>query len=85
MAAALQQVMDALDVETFLVCSSEEEGRKLIMELMKDLGFKDIDVVFIEFMGPGVRVRARAYMHRAGDCYGWLLSEEGETAYAYGK
>lgn len=85
MAAVLQQVMDALDVETFLVCSSEEEGRKLILELMKGLGFKDIDVVFIQYMGPGVRVRARAYLHRAGDRYGWLLSEEGEKEHEYGK
>ncbi len=85
MAAVLQQVMDALDVETFLVCASEEEGRKLIMELMKELGFKDIDVVFAEFMGPGVRVRARAYLHRAGDRYGWLLGEGGGTGHEFGK
>ncbi|QNB45225.1 hypothetical protein BR63_02175 [Thermanaerosceptrum fracticalcis] len=85
MPAVLQQVMDALDVETFLVCSCEDEGRKLIMELMKDIGFKDIDVVFIEFMGPGVRVRARAYLHRAGDRYGWLLGEGGETEHEFSK
>lgn len=76
MGAVLEKVMDALDVETFLVCSSEEEGKKLTLDLMKDLGFKDVDIVFIEFRGPGVRVRSRAYLHRAGDRYGWLLEDD---------
>ena len=64
--------MDALDLETFLVCESEEEGRNLGLTLMKDLGFKDVDIVFIDFIGVGARLRARAYIHRAGDNYPWL-------------
>jgi len=64
--------MDALDVETFLVCESEEEGKNLGLKLMKDLGFTDVDVVFVEFRGVGARIRARAYIHRAGDVYPWL-------------
>ncbi len=85
MGTVLLRVMDGLDVETFLVCGSEEEGRGLIMELMKDLGFRDVDVVFIEYMGPGVRVQARAYLHRAGGRYGWLLGEGGETEHEFRK
>jgi len=76
-AEALQHVMDALDVETFLVCRSEDEGRSLALEMMKSLGFQDVDIVFIQFRGPGVRVRARAYLNRAGDQYSWLLEEKG--------
>jgi hypothetical protein len=72
MSDVLKHVMDALDLETFLVCESEEEGRSLGLALMKDLGFKDVDIVFIEFIGAGARIRARAYIHRAGDVYPWL-------------
>lgn len=72
MAEALQHVMDALDVETFLVCANEDEGKNLALELMKSLGFQDVDIVFIQFRGPGARVRSRAYINRAGDKYSWL-------------
>lgn len=77
MANVLDMVMDALDVETFLVCASEEEGRGLALEMMKQLGFSDVDLVFVEFRGPGARIRSRAYLHRAGDHYGWLLGKGG--------
>ena len=72
MSEALAHVMDALDIETFLACESEEEGKALALALMKDLGFKDTDVVFIQFAGPGARVRVRAYINRPGDAYPWL-------------
>lgn len=80
MSRILDRVMDAMDVETFLVCSSEEEGRRLMLQFLKDIGFADVDIVFIQFQGPGVRVRARAYIHRPGDTYGWLKADlaEGE-------
>jgi len=68
----LEMVMDALDLESFLVCRSEEEGREMGLQLMKDLGFNDVDVVFAQFEGPGVRIRLRAYVHRSGDQYTWL-------------
>ncbi|MFZ5942861.1 MAG: hypothetical protein ACOYVD_02040 [Bacillota bacterium] len=76
MAKVLEKVMDALDVETFLVCDSEEEGKKMALQMMKNLGFDDVDIVFMEFIGPGARVRTRAYLHRSGDRYGWLFSGE---------
>ena len=68
----LDRIMDGLDLETFIVCSSDEEGRKLMIQLMKDWGFNDVDIVFSQFQGPGSRIRARAYVHRSGDVYGWL-------------
>lgn len=81
MPKTLERVMDALDVETFLVCRDAEEGRGLMLDLMQEMGFQDVDIVFIQHEGPGVRVRARAYIHRSGDKYGWLevQSEEGTS------
>ena len=80
MVNALDHVLDALDIETFLVCTSEAEGKQLTLAMMTDLGFKDVDVVFIRFQGSGVRVRARAYINRPGDKYPWLdLESTGEV------
>lgn len=75
MSRILDRIMDGLDIETFLVCASEDEGRRLIIQFMKEIGFSDVDIVFIQFQGPGVRVRARAYIHRPGDTYGWLKAD----------
>lgn len=72
MSRILDRIMDGMDIETFLVCSSEEEGRRLTLQFFREIGFSDVDIVFIQFQGPGVRVRARAYVHRPGDTYGWL-------------
>ena len=80
MSNVLKHVMDALDVETFLVCESEEEGKNLGLTLMKDLGFKNVDIVFSEFIGVGARIRVRAYVHKAGDVYPWLDLDKTETA-----
>lgn len=75
MSRILDRVMDGMDIETFIVCAGEDEGRRLILQFMKDLGFADVDIVFIQFQGPGVRVRARGYIHRPGDTYGWLKAD----------
>ena len=81
MSRAFDHVLDALDIETFLVCTSEAEGKHLALVMMKDLGFKDVDVVFIKFQGAGVRVRMRAYINRPGDKYPWLdLDNAGEAS-----
>ena len=72
MEACLKQVMDAVDIETFFSCADEEEGRSLALALLEHFGLKDTDIVFVEHAGTGARVRARAYLHRAGDEYGWL-------------
>jgi len=68
-----EQIMDALDVETFFVCKNEEEGRNLMLGLLKGWGFKDVDVVFAQYEGPGARIRGRAYIYRPADQYAWLL------------
>lgn len=72
MSEVFAQVLDAVDVETFLVCESEEEGKRLILKMLEDFGFHDVDTVYVHFQGPGVRVRARGYVHKPGDYYGWL-------------
>jgi len=68
----LNRVVDSLDIETFIVCQNEEEGKKLGHQLMKDLGFKDTDIVFIEYSNVGVRVRLRANIFKPGDHYRWF-------------
>jgi len=68
----LDRVVDSLDIETFIVCQDEEEGKKLGQQLMKDLGFRDTDVVFIEYGNGGARVRLRANIFKPGDHYKWL-------------
>ncbi|EGO64604.1 hypothetical protein [Acetonema longum] len=73
----LEQVMDALDVETFFVCSGEAEGRELMLRLLKNWGFRDVDIVFIEFQGTGARVRGRAYVYRFDEKEPWLLGQRG--------
>ena len=72
---ALSRVLDAVDVETYLVCSSAQEGRNLARLLGRELNLGDVDVMFEEFDGYGVRVRLRAMVHRPAARYAWL----GET------
>jgi alkyl hydroperoxide reductase subunit AhpF len=72
------RVLDALDIETFLICQNEAEGKRLALQLLADMGLKDIDIVFIEHNGPGARVRARGYIFKPGDHYGWLNDESKE-------
>ena len=71
-AAAAAAVIDALDVETCLFCQDETEGRKLILQLLRGLGFADADVVSAVHRGGVARVRARAYVNRPGVPYPWL-------------
>lgn len=68
---ARDRILDACDLETFLVCHSLEEGRKIGLRLMQELGFRDIDIVSCEMGGPGVRVRLRGYMNRPSTAYSW--------------
>lgn len=71
----LHQIMDALDVETFFVCDNEQQGRNLLLNMLKDWGFTDVDIVFAQHVGPGTRIRGRAYAYRPADKYAWLLRE----------
>jgi len=68
----LDRIVDALDIETFIVCRDEDEGMDIMRRIMGDMGLKDIDIVYCQHLGPGARIRARSYIFRAGDRYGWL-------------
>ena len=70
--ALLGKVVDILDIETFIVGDSEEEAKSVMQSLFEQWGFTDTDFVFVEQHGLGAKVRARAYVHRPGDHYGWL-------------
>lgn len=76
MTEPLHKIMDALDVETFFVCDDEQQGRNLMLCLLKSWGFTDVDIVFAQHVGPGTRVRGRAYAYRPADKYGWLIASD---------
>ncbi|MDQ7795072.1 MAG: hypothetical protein RDU89_11780 [bacterium] len=69
---ARDRVLDAIDVEAFLLAEDEETARRLALTLMEELGLPGADVVFLEWRGTGARVRIRSYAHRPGDDYAWL-------------
>ncbi len=66
------RVLDAIDIETYLICENEEECKEIMYGILNKIGLKDVNIVFIEHNGPGARVRARGYIHKPGDTYGWL-------------
>lgn len=61
-----ERVLDGLDVETFFICRDEAEAKSLMLSLLREMGFEDVDVVFVQQEGPGARVRGRAYLRRPG-------------------
>lgn len=69
------RIMDAVDLETFLVCESEDEAKALMAQLMENMGLQDINMVFVEQHASGARVRARGYVYKPGDRYGWLNAD----------
>lgn len=77
LAEAMKRVLDALDIETFLVCADAEEAKRLALGIVEEMGLARGDIVFLEMRGPGARVRVRAYVHRPGDRYGWLGGGQG--------
>lgn len=79
MTRAMSQVVDAIDIETFLYCKSEEEGRRLAEALAVEMNLGRADIVFLEHQGWGARVRIRTYVHRPGDHYGWLEEQREEA------
>ena len=72
-----EHIVDAVDVETFVLCDSEEEGKRIMLDYMSAIGLTDSDIVFIEYAEIGARVRARGYAYRPGDSYGWLNRHRG--------
>ena len=78
MKKALDQVVDAIGIETFLYCRTEDEAKELAEALAVELGLPHGDIVFLEHKGWGARVRLRSYIHRPGDHYRWLETESAE-------
>lgn len=77
MSKALDRVVDAIDIETFLYCNSEEEAKGLAESLAQELNLPHGDIVFLEFKAWGARVRIRSYIHHPGDHYRWLEAAGG--------
>ena len=65
-------LVDAMDIESFLLCEGEAEARDLISRLMQSLGLSRYVIVSLDFNGPGAHFRVRAYMNKPGDNYTWL-------------
>jgi len=72
MKRAIDSVMDAIDIETYLVCSDPLEGKKLAMQLGTELNLGEIDIMYEEFDGYGIRVRLRKYIYKPGNNYLYL-------------
>lgn len=74
---SISKIVDGMDFETFIRAQNESEAKSIMINIIEKFGFKDIDIVFVEWKGSGARVRARAYIHRAGDNYAWLQNDKG--------
>ncbi|HEV2694694.1 MAG TPA: hypothetical protein VG347_17495 [Verrucomicrobiae bacterium] len=72
MMTARDTIVDALDIESFVLCESDKEAKDLIVSLMQSLGLTRFVIVSLDFNGPGAHFRVRAYMNKPGDTYTWL-------------
>jgi hypothetical protein len=72
----MDRVVDAIDIETFIYCKTEDEARRLAEDLIREMNLPHGDIVFLEQRGNGARVRLRTYVHHPGDHYGWLEPSE---------
>ncbi|HOE62923.1 MAG TPA: hypothetical protein PKW18_02625 [Candidatus Sumerlaeota bacterium] len=70
-ASIFNRVVDAVDIETTILCSSEAEAKGIGLEMLKALGFKDGDIVSVEFTGMSARLRLRGNVFKPGDKYQW--------------
>ncbi len=71
-ASAFDNILDGLDIETYLVCNDVQEGKRLALKLGKEMNLGDVDIMFEEFDGYGMRVRLRKYIYKPGNSYRWL-------------
>lgn len=76
MNSALERVMDAIDIETYIVCEDENEGKKFALQLGQEMNLGEIDIMYQEFDGYGVRLRLRKYVYKPGNMYKYLTKEE---------
>ena len=70
--SVFDKVLDGLDIETYLVCNDVQEGKLLAQRLGREMNLGDIDIMFEEFDGYGMRVRLRKYIVKPGNEYHWL-------------
>ena len=77
MTTAMDKVVDAIDIETFLYCKNEEEAKELAEQLMVEMNLKHGDIVFLEHQGWGARVRLRTYVYHPGAKYRWVEKKGG--------
>ncbi len=70
--SARDHIVDAMDIESFVLCESEQEAKELIGRLMQSMGVPRHVIVSLDFNGPGAHFRVRAYMNKPGDNYTWL-------------
>jgi len=70
--SAMSRIMDGIDIETYLTCQNEEEGKFIARKLGQEMNLGEVDVMFSEFDGFGVRVRLRKYVVKPGDKYTWI-------------
>jgi hypothetical protein len=70
--AVKDKIIDAIDIETFLICKDEQEAKQLVPELLKELNLEFGDIVSLEHNGIGAYLRIRAYIHLPGMKYAWL-------------
>jgi hypothetical protein len=72
MTTARDTIVDAMDIESFVLCESDKEAKQLIEKLMQSLGLARFVIVSLDFNGPGAHFRVRAYINKPGDSYTWL-------------
>ena len=65
------RVVDAIDLETVVLCNNEAEAKGIGLELLKALNFKDGDIVSVVFTGMSARLRLRGNVFKPGDKYSW--------------
>ena len=46
--SVFEKVVDAIDIETVFLCSTEAEGKSLSLRLIKELGFKEGDIISLD-------------------------------------
>jgi alkyl hydroperoxide reductase subunit AhpF len=69
---AISHVLDTIDIETYIICKDADEGKNLAMQLGHEMNLGNVDVMYSEFDGYGVRVRIRKYVYKPGDKYLWM-------------
>ncbi|MCX8057279.1 MAG: hypothetical protein N3F03_06720 [Ignavibacteria bacterium] len=73
--SALHKVLDAIDIETYIVCNDEKEAKQIALKLGEELNLNEVDIMYLEFDGYGARIRLRKYIHKPGNRYNYLNNQ----------